>query len=315
MKLKKFMLMNLIFSLILIMTIYLISKVTKYSFEDDLLKFKKYSSFSENSVKIVNVGSSHGKFGLYYLDDKEKMNLARNSQSFYYDLQLLKKYTNKIRQNAIIIIPISIFSFYNHNDENLNERYIQLLKKKAILNIDYKKYFLIKNFSILYPVTNILKIKEKIKNQNKEHQIKYPDDLDINSKIKESQETILRHLGISEIKYSIKNSEDDFINLINYIQERNWHFVLITTPYSYLYNDNIKKYQENAFKERIYNNIKIIEVKLNQKFIYLDYSHDKRFTNNLEYFFDDDHLNEKGAKYFTNILLEDIEKYETANSN
>lgn len=70
----------------------------------------------------------------------------------------------------------------------------------------------------------------------------------------------------------------------------------------------ILKNIKNAFKERIYDNVEEIERILNKKFIYLDYSHDERFENNLEYFIDGDHLNEKGAKYFTEILLEDLKK-------
>lgn len=307
MKLKKFILMNLIISLVLISSVYFISKFVKDYSKEDILRFKKYLSLGEKTVKVVNIGSSHGKYAFYYLtDDLKKINLARNSQSFYYDLQLLKKYSNKIKLDSVIVIPISIFSFYNQKDKELDEGYIQLLDKKNILNINFKEYFLIKNFSVLYPPSNILKLKENLK--YKEYQVKYPNNLKLNDKIEESKKTGLRHLGISDIKYSIKNAEEDFINLINYIESKNWKYVLITTPFSYLYNENIEKYQKGAFKERIYDNIKKVEKRLEKKFIYLDYSHDSRFENNLEYFFDDDHLNEKGAKYFTEILLEDLKK-------
>lgn len=125
---------------------------------------------------------------------------------------------------------------------------------------------------------------------------------------RESISTVQGHLGIFNKEYSVKNAEKDFINLITYIESKKWNYVLITTPFSYLYNENIEKYQKGAFKERIYDNIKEVEKRLEKKFVYLDYSHDSRFENNLEYFFDDDHLNEKGAKYFTEILLEDLKK-------
>lgn len=310
MKLKKFMYINIILSLILIGSIYTISKVTKEYIQNDLYKFKSYLSRKNNSIKLVNLGTSHGKYGIFYLkNDYLKMNLARDNQSFYYDLKLLKKYNKKIEKNATIVIPISIFSFYSHYKESINKNYIQLLKRKDVLGINLSKYYLMKHFLILYPPSNILTI---IKNNKKSKVIRnlviYPEDLKYEQRKKESLETVEVHLGIIEKAYSIKNAEEDFIKLIDYIESKNWNYVLITTPFSYLYNENIEKYQKRAFQKRIYDNLREVEEKLGKKFVYLDYSHDSRFENNLEYFFDDDHLNEKGAKYFTEILLKDLKK-------
>lgn len=309
MKLKKFIYMNAMLSLFLVGSIYFVSYITRYSQNGNLSKFKKYNSFENNLVKLVNLGTSHGMYGLFYsMIDFSKMNLARSAQSFYYDLELLKKYSNKLNKRIVVIIPISMFSFYSHNGENINQNYIQLLEKEDILEVDVLKYYLFKNFSILYPPSNILEVL-KSKLEKTESDIIYPKDLEKREeREKESVETVKMHLGISPKIYSLKNAEQDFINLIKYIEDNNWRCVLITTPFSYLYNENIEKYQPGAFKERIYDNIKEVEKKLNKKFVYLDYSHDERFENHLEYFFDDDHLNEKGAKYFTEILLEDLKK-------
>lgn len=41
---------------------------------------------------------------------------------------------------------------------------------------------------------------------------------------------------------------------------------------------------------------------------YYDYSFDERFSNNLDYFMDVDHLNKKGAKKFTKIVLQRLNK-------
>lgn len=308
MRLKRFMIVNFILSIILIISLYLISQLTKYYIQGDLLKLKNYLTLEKKSVKLVNLGTSHGMYGLLYSNiDFSKINLARSVQSFYYDLELLKKYQDKLNKNAVIIIPISIFSFYSHDRDNINQYYVHLLKKEEILGVNTLKYYLSSNFSIIYPPSNIINI---IKNKlaKIEKNIIYPRNLEKEKIETESIETVEIHLGISEKAYLIKNAEQDFINLIRYIEEKNWKYVLITTPFSYLYNENIEKYQPGAFKDRIYDNIKEVEKKLNKKFVYLDYSHDERFENHLEYFFDDDHLNEKGAKYFTEILLEDLKK-------
>lgn len=311
MKLKKFTLTNILISSIIILGIYFILNVTRL-YDDELLKFKKYLNLKNNTVKIVNLGSSHGAYGIYFpLNVKEEMNLALSSQSLYYDLQLIKKYENRIKENAIVIIPISIFSFYSHFNEEINKRYVHLLEKKNILGIDNKTYFLTKNFSILYPPTTMFEKLRNLKNNDTLILgIRKSKNLKLEERKRESISTVQGHLGIFNKEYSVKNAEKDFINLITYIESKKWNYVLITTPFSYLYNENIEKYQKGAFKERIYDNIKEVEKKLGTKFIYLDYSHDSRFENNLEYFFDDDHLNEKGAKYFTEILLKDLKKLE-----
>ena len=310
MKLKKFMYLNIILSLFILGSIYLISQLTKYYTQNDLLRFKNYLTLDSNSVKLINLGSSHGMYGLFYSKtDFSKMNLARSAQNYYYDLELLEKYSDKLNDEVVILIPISMISFYSHFREDINVNYIPLLKSNEIMGIEFKKYCLMKNFLILYPISNSLNIVKNIKKlKNSDSNIVYPKDLKMIERKKESKNTVEQHLGISPKYYLIKNAEQDFVNLINYIEKKSWKYVLITTPFSYLYNENIEKYQKDAFKERIYDNIKEVEKKLNKKFVYLDYSHDERFENNLEYFYDDDHLNEKGAKYFTEILLGDLKR-------
>lgn len=120
-------------------------------------------------------------------------------------------------------------------------------------------------------------------------------------------ETALEHLGIGTENIKYHNDKNIGINLLkeilNFCEEKNFKPILISTPQTYLYNEQIG---EENYQERIYDNIKEVENKMNKKYLYLDYSHDKRFINNLEYFSDDDHLNEKGAEYFTQILLNDL---------
>ncbi|MGL4999563.1 MAG: hypothetical protein ACRC5T_11390, partial [Cetobacterium sp.] len=60
------------------------------------------------------------------------------------------------------------------------------------------------------------------------------------------------------------------------------------------------------YEERIYSKIKKVNEYFENELIYLDYSHDQRFENNLDLFSDDDHLNKKGAEIFTKIVLEDL---------
>jgi len=45
---------------------------------------------------------------------------------------------------------------------------------------------------------------------------------------------------------------------------------------------------------------------------YYDYSHDKRFSENLTYFSDSDHLNTEGAKYFMEIIANEVPELKDA---
>ena len=115
-------------------------------------------------------------------------------------------------------------------------------------------------------------------------------------------------MGITDKKFAHDKNIGikQLIDILEFCEERDFKPILISTPQTYLYNEQIG---EKNYEERIYDNIKEIENKMNKKYLYLDYSHDERFINNLEYFSDDDHLNEKGAEYFTEILLNDIKSY------
>lgn len=312
MKLKKYNILNILICLTFLIGLYILSIFYNSHVNLGTTKFFKYDTYKEKSVSIINLGSSHSFYGIKYSSD-QAMNLAKDSQDIYYDLQLLKKYSSKIKENAIVIIPISIFSFYSIDDNEINKNYITLLSFEDIKNIKFSEWIMGKYFSVIYPPTRLIKTIKFLIEDGIYKKIFYTERKDLErSKLKEeSEETVKRHMKKERDKNGrlIKNAEEDIYNLIEFINQNNWKIVFITTPFSYFYNEGIENIDSNAYKERIYDNIKNLEEKYNKKFLYLDYSHDKRFERNLEYFFDDDHLNEKGAEYFTGILLKNIKKY------
>lgn len=311
MRLKKFNILNTIICLSILLFIYILSLFYNSHIQLGTTKFFKYDLYEEKSISIVNLGSSHGFYGIKYLDNKA-INLAKDSQIIYYDLKLLEKYKSKLRDDAIIIIPISIFTFYSNNSDEINKNYITLLSFKDIKNIKFSEWIMGKYFSIFYPPQRIIETVNFIKKNGIYKKIFYTERKDLERiRLKEeSEETVKRHMEKERDRNGIliKNAERDIYNLIDFINENNWKIVFITTPFSYFYNEGIENIDPNAYKERIYDNIKNLEEKYNKKYLYLDYSHDERFENKLEYFFDDDHLNKKGAEYFTKVLLKDIEK-------
>lgn len=131
-KKKRFFKINLILSFLLLGILYFFSYLWINYFDENSSKFLRLNqekSFYE--LKIVNLGSSHTKYGIKYPDGINGYNLALFSQIFYYDNKILEKYSNKLNENCIVIIPISIFNFYAGLDtENIDKNYISILEKK-----------------------------------------------------------------------------------------------------------------------------------------------------------------------------------------
>lgn len=314
-KIKKFFIINVFLSFILVGSLYTLSWIWSNYADECSVKFLELEKKNIRNLKIINVGSSHTTYGIKYPKNIKGYNMGLSSQKFYYDFEILKKYHNRFDKDCVIIIPISIFSFYSGNDvEYISRNYIQFLNQKVILGVNKNEYILGKYFSATQPIVKIPKILKYIvvslKNRKFDKKyVVYSENLSFEEKQKAAVETALSHLGIS--KENTKHSNDKSIginqltNMLNFCEKRGFRPILISTPQTYLYNEQIG---EKNYQERIYDNIKEVEKQMNKKYLYLDYSHDKRFINNLEYFSDDDHLNEKGAEYFTEILLKDIKE-------
>lgn len=307
MRIKKFVISNIILSIVLIITLYGFSWFYVNYVNDRTVKFMEYNKLPDNSVDIVTLGSSHAKFGIKF-DKENQMNLGLESQDFYYNLKLLKKYEKKLKKNAIVIIPISIFNFYEDNKE-IYRNYINLLEKKEIRKeVKESEYFFSKNFSIIYPPARLIEtIKYFLKYKTKKNYITYERDLRGEELTKEAKGTAKGHTKVLVDDYEKKGIE--FLNnLLEYLGNKRYRAIFIITPYWHEYTGELEKIEKNIFDNRIYKNVKKIEDIREKKYIFLDYSNDKRFKNSVDYFMDDDHLNEKGAEYFTEILLKDIEK-------
>lgn len=317
MKIKKFIISNIILSILLISILYGLSWFYINYVNDRTVKFMEYNKLPANSIDIVTLGSSHGKYGIKF-DKENQMNLALEQQGFYYGLKLLEKYEPKLKKGTIIIIPISIFNFYETNDFSKDEtykNYINLLEKKAIMKeLKNSEYFFTKNFSIAYPPARIIEtIAYLLKETIKKNYICYDDNIRGEKLTRAAIKTAVGHTQNLKLeKKLVKEYQENAMKSLNSILEicktKKYKPIFIITPYWHEYIDELRKIKNNIFEDEIYIKIREVEKKQKKEYIFLDYSNDKRFKNNVEFFMDDDHLNEKGAEYFTNILLKDIEK-------
>lgn len=97
-------------------------------------------------------------------------------------------------------------------------------------------------------------------------------------------------------------------NIISLCERKCVRPILITTPYLKEYTHAVGRI-DPEFYEDFYEIISVIQRKTGVE--YYDYGDDKRFAQQYELFADMDHLNDKGAKIFTSIVLEElIDSYE-----
>lgn len=318
MKIRRFVQTNIILSILLIVVLYGLSWVYINYVNDRTVKFMEYNKLPNNSVDLVVLGSSHGKFGIK-ADKPNQMNLALEQQGIYYSLKLLEKYQDKIKNGATVIIPLSIFSFYeidvnaDTSKDEIYKNYVNILPKREIRKkLTNSQYLLMNQFSVLYPparlVTTLKWFMESIKSRNfKKNIIVYNENIRGKALEEEARGTAKGHTKGLDLNL-VKNGISYLEKMMDFIELKKWNSIFIITPYSFLYNNELEKIEKNIYKNKIFYNVNKLEELTHKKYILFDYSHDFRFENKIEYFMDDDHLNEKGAEYFTKILLEDIDE-------
>lgn len=259
-----------------------------------------------DNVKIANVGSSHGAYDFTYDELTEEgyscFNFGNVSQTFQYDLALLKEYGNHLEKGCVLFIPVSYFSF---NNETVNETEAQALSVKYYHCLSPKN---IPDYDLFTDiVTNRLPVLSA-----GEDLLKLLPDLNLSLIVFAQEEGIDeaefagraaqrfdRHFNNKET-YFLPEREEQLLSLLNYCKEHEITPVLITTPFSSYYNGLVP----NSFLYDFYSTID--RVSTDTGVSYYDYSHDERFYDNLYYFSDSDHLNEEGAAYFMEILEEEI---------
>ncbi|MDE7428713.1 MAG: hypothetical protein K2N00_05500 [Lachnospiraceae bacterium] len=259
-----------------------------------------------NEVKIANVGSSHGAYDFTYDELTEAgyscFNFGNVSQTYQYDLALLKEYGMYLDEGGVLFIPVSYFSF---NNETVNEteaqalsiKYYHCLSPKNIPDYDLYTDIVTTRLPVLSAGADLLKL---LPDLNLALTVFAQEDgIDEAEFANRAAQRYDRHFNNKET-YFLPERSDQLLSIIDYCNEHEITPVLITTPFSSYYNALVS----NSFLYDFYSTIDRITSDTGVS--YYDYSHDDRFNNNLSYFSDPDHLNEEGAHYFMEILEEEI---------
>ncbi len=302
----------------------------------DVAKFSTLRAFY-TEVQIGNVGSSHGAYNFDYTPLTERgyscFNFANASQSFNYDYAILKEYGHYLSPGSVLFIPVSYFSFNNEvintsEAQALSVRYYHCLSPENVPDYDPYIDLITNKFPVLSAGEDILEIFPDLKlsltvfakennelidnieksskiddnNENNDEIIDTPDtntEINVEEFAARAKDRYSRHFDNKE-EYFLDERITDLYDIINYCKENKITPVLITTPFSNYYMELISEEFLQEFDETVK------RIATDTGVSYYDYSNDERFYDNLIYFSDSDHLNEKGCEYFMQVLLEEV---------
>lgn len=292
-------------------------------------------------IQVANVGSSHGAYDFVYDGLLNRAiygyNFGNVSQTYNYDLAMLKEYGDYIIPGGILFIPVSYFSFNNEviNDteaQALSIKYYHCLSSQNVPDYDLFTDIVTHKLPILSAGEDLLQLVPSLAikahaaesvEQNSEDAGQANEDvssegvtsedvisgdiipeeiyIDYEEFAARAEDRFNRHFANKDT-YFLPEREAQLLSIIDYCKERNITPVLITTPFSSYYQEQVPSEFLDEF------HAKINTIAETNGINYYDYSCDERFYDNLQYFSDSDHLNNEGATYFMQILVQETEE-------
>lgn len=265
-----------------------------------------------NEVEILVFGGSHIFYGVRAdLLGNNAFNLANTSQVLKYDHFLFKKFD--CPNLRMVVMPISITSFFSGKIENTSEWYRAIFYK---IYMDYPEHSVFSRYN--YEFTNMKVFRSKLRKYfippeklefddygwGTMYRLGDKDTLNWNNG-SEAEEAAKRHTvkDWDKARLNIKDNCALLEDIASICDKKNILLVMITTPCWKDYTNLLDKHQLSTMYDLI------SEFQKKHKVIYLDYLRDKRFEPND--FFDSNHLSDIGTIKFTKILKEDIQRAQT----
>ena len=230
-------------------------------------------------LDVINLGNSHGGSCTYATLNLTAGSFNRAGNTLYYDLQNYKYLKRHLSDSAIIILPVSYFSF------GLEENRVDRGEVNPFVNVFYE--YLPPNFILNYSLKKDLNL--KISRIQKRFNALYHSEIKKKPKKKKKRVVpktsekithlinLLPKLPPSIKKYSPYGEPARNVKylteLIADAQMSGYRPILITTPYYQAYNNNFDK---GWLKDNFYRYMDSISSANKIKF--LDYSRDSLFS-------------------------------------
>lgn len=257
---------------------------------------KNYLDKYSNEIEVLSLGSSHAFYSINpNFIHSNCFNAAHIAQSLDYDVEILKKYEKQSVRLKYIIVPIDYFSLYNRLETGVESWRI----KNYIIYYGFNKSYTFKdNFEILNGklIDNIKRVVKFYWYYKSEVSCnKWGWGTEYNSKNKKDLKTTGKAAAKRHAKKdkSFFNENLEAINeIITIAKSKKAKVIFYTSPAYKTYTSQLNK---NQLQKTLITITNIANSNANVR--YYNFLNDKSFEE--KDFFDADHLNEIGAKKFS----------------
>lgn len=254
-----------------------------------------------DSVEVLVLGSSHSYYGInpVYLEGMA-YNLANISQPYKYDYYLLTRYAGSYRRLHTVIVPVSYFSFFIREFDG--DEWTGNINYKIYMECPYYPDFSKYNMELSNLEVFRGKLLKKFMGEAPRNcsDSGWGTDYTLESRREEwtddSRQTVERHTAAG--RDGMEENICYFERIARFCKERGIRLVLVTTPTWSTYYDRLDTEQLAEMYE--------VLDRMTRRYglAYRDYLKDSRFI--ADDFWDCDHLSDRGAKKFTEILQQEL---------
>jgi hypothetical protein len=266
---------------------------------------KLFSDFNRSNPSILILGDSHAQNAIdTQTIGSEYFSLAQSGDNIRQMLLKLDYAVRKKPRIHYILIPTDYHTFSRHRYGNMNfdkpQDHSYDIRLTANLYDASMAGVFVKNLIQYLPLTSAddwekyFFILTTPKQTEMISEVNY-DDLSQSEKDASSEQRVKGHLGTRIVHDELVEVLD---RLIDFCRNHNLKIIGVSYPLSKEYIQAARKYDIGKVE-------KIIQTRCANFLIVLDYT--KVFSDEPEYFINEDHLNSKGANAFTEIFKHDVE--------
>lgn len=301
---KRFLIRTVLLILIPTISIVVLCECFLRKIPNDYFYKSEWLTKESNSVEVLNLGSSHGFYGINPEFFSEKaFNAAHVSQTIKYDYFIFTKFINEMNSLKTLILPLSYGSFFDvleNSEEDWRVKYYSIY-----YGCDFHRFEPKYNFEIYYGMQFVNVYKSMLGKIN--HRTCNDFGWGTNYKLEKRSEdweesgavAAKRHTGDLTDMGIFEKNRKLIEEIILTCKQKNIQVILLTTPTYKTYRENLNSEQLVLTTETCF----LWEKQYNVH--YLNLIADDRFVP--DDFFDADHLNEFGAEKLTLILQQTMD--------
>lgn len=266
-----------------------------------------YFNKKADKIEILVVGSSHSTYGInpYYFG-REGFNISNLNQGLYQDYKVLSKYLPKCKLVKMVIIPISYFSL--QTELSLTPEAWRCAYYSIYMGVEADpsaSMFDLRNYSALLLWDGPLGIIKRLRNIDKINMNEYgyqpPPEQKLNIyqiiNNKKGKDRVVSYESVMHDNL-VNHNVSSLNRIVNELKKRNIKIIFVTTPAYKTFYSNVNKQKYDIMQNTV------TDIAKNCGGKYFNYFKDDRFE--LKHFWDNDHLNEEGAKKFSIILKNEV---------